>query len=178
VAVEFARDVELQTKLYSTTQENVVHSLLGKEFNPVPLVNEFGKPICIVNSGQHDIAIPNVTLAAFLTNVVWYMDLLSTQCDYIVFISNNCPQTNDYIQTQQLVYEWNMGIRYSIFQPSDTNGTDDTANERRNKIFFLDIFNASVSYDHLDNIHMAKSWYIELATFLSSIMSTNFGIYQ
>ena len=179
LSVEFARDVELQTKAYTTTQENIVHTLFGTEFNTVPLQNEFGKPICIVNSGQHDIAIPNVTLTAFVTNIVWYMDLLSTQCDYIIFISNNCPLTDDYTQTKQLVYEWNMGIRNSILL-SDTTTTTDTnnPNARRNKIFFLDIFNASITYQHFDNIHMDTSWYVALATFLSSIMNTNLGIYQ
>ncbi len=176
LSVEFARDVELQTTRYTTTQENLVHQFLGLEFNTVTLMNEFGKPICIVNSGQHDIAIPNVTLNAFLDNIVWYMDLLSTQCDYIIFISNNCPLTDKYLQTKELVYEWNMGIRKSILLP--TNDIGETEDRWRDKIFFLDIFNASITYEHLDNIHMAKSWYVALATFLSSIMNTNLGIYQ
>ena len=176
LSVEFARDVELQTTQYVTTQENLVHQLLGQEFNTVTLMNEFGKPVCVVNSGQHDIAIPNVTLNAFLDNIVWYMDLLGTQCDYIIFISNNCPLTDKYLQTKELVYEWNMGIRKSILHPTNANG--ETEDQWRDKIFFLDIFNASITYEHLDNIHMANSWYVALATFLSSIMNTNFGIYQ
>ena len=37
-------------------------------------------------------------------------------------------------------------------------------------VFFLDVYNASQTFSHADNVHMAKTWYAELSSFLKDIM--------
>lgn len=162
LSVEFARDVELQTSEYSTTQENLIPKYIANQWNkPIELVYDFGRPICLVSTGHHDVSVPNMTLAIYLENVHWYLELLVQQCDYIVWISNNAPATNDYEQTIDGTYEWNMAV-FDLLLHSD--------GPIRTNVFFLDVFNASITYAKDDNIHMSPLWYKALASFLQTIM--------
>ena len=163
-SVEFARDVELQTVEYSTTQENLISKYIADQWNTVDLVLEFGRPICVVSTGHHDVIVPNVTLDVYLYNVNWYLELLLQQCDYIIWTTNNAPLTDDYEQTVDGTYEWNMAVLHLL---------NSTANDMiRNQVFFLDVFNASITYPKDDNIHMNPSWYEKLASFFENIMKS------
>jgi hypothetical protein len=44
--------------------------------------------------------------------------------------------------------------------------------------FYLDVFNASITFDHVDNIHMSDVWYQSLASFLQAVMEINVGVYN
>jgi hypothetical protein len=167
LSVEFARDVELQTLEYNTTQENLLSSYIGKHWN-TPLeqqITEFGYPICVVGTGHHDVAIPKITKDIYLQNVQWYVQILSQQCDYIIWISNNCPLTDDFAQTKNGTLEWNLGVR-DLFLSSKMKESI------RSKVFFLDVFDASTTFEHNDNIHMSNSWYELLASFLQTVMTS------
>ena len=164
LSIEFARDVELQTNKYGTTQENLISHYVAQYWNhPMRLQYAFGRPICVVGTGHNDARIPNNTLPIYLHNIQWYMDLLLQQCDYIIWISNNAPATDDYEQKIDDTYKWNMGVRNLLWLQNEKNGSIN--------VFFLDVFNASVMYAKQDNIRMALSWYEALASFVQNVMS-------
>ena len=163
LSVEFARDVELQTVTYRTTQENFLSMYIANEWNKPIAIHEFGRPICVVSTGHHDVAVPNITLHVYLQNVQWYLELLIQQCDYILWISNNCPATDNYHQTIRGTNEWNIGVRDLLLRSKANRSI-------RSKIFYMDIFNASQTWAHDDNIHMSQTWYKLLSSFLQNIM--------
>ncbi len=163
LGIEFARDVELQTAQYNTTQENLILQYVATQWNsPIELVLEFGRPICVVTTGHHDVIVPHVTDDVFLQNVQWYLELLLTQCDYIIWISSNAPLTDKYEQKVGRTYEWNMALLDLLH--SSENELFQT------NVFFLDVFNASIAYEHEDNLHLEVSWYQKLASFFQSVM--------
>ena len=164
LSVEFARDVELQTLEYKTTQENLVSNYIGNQWNkPVERILEFGRPICVVSTGHHDVAIPNITLDVYLQNVQWYLELLVEECDYVIWIGNNCPATDTYYQTISGTYEWNIGVRDMLFLWEKNRSI-------RSNVFYLDVYNASKIFEHEDNIHMSVAWYKLLALCLQDLM--------
>jgi hypothetical protein len=168
--VEYARDVELQTEQYSTTQENLLSNYIANNWNaPIQMIHEFGRPICVASTGLHDMAIQNVSKAAFIQNVQWYLNILSSQCDYIIWLANTCPRSNDFVQTKNKTYEWNVAVRDVLMSSEYPLGY---------KSFYLDVFNSSISFDHQDNMHMKKSWYELLASFLMSLMKVDLGSYE
>jgi hypothetical protein len=165
MSIEFARDVELQSIDYPTTQENMLLNYIAKKWNsPIDMVVEFGFPICIVSTGLHDVSIPGITEEAYKQNVKWYVELLSNQCEYIVWVSNTCPLTDKYAQKQKIVYDWNMDIMELL-----------SSDEYSFKSFFLDVYNASKSYEHEDNIHMSGEWYSKLGSFFIKLMTMKLG---
>ena len=163
IAIEFARDVELQTLEYNTTQENALSNFIASRWNaPIELLLEFGRPICVVSAGHHDAIIKGITKELYLQNVQWYLEILQQQCDYIIWVSNNCPLTDDYPQKINATYEWNIGVRDLLLR----------LNNKKNpsNVFFLDVYNASQAFEHHDNIHMSAVWYAKLSSFLKSVM--------
>jgi hypothetical protein len=144
IAVEFARDVEIQSHEYNTTQQNVAR-YLQRHWNTKEMMAEFGRPICVVGTGVHDMTIPNVQLPVFLENIQWYVDILSSVCEHIVWLSNTCPATEAYAQKKQYTNEWNLAVRDLLMV--------------RDRTSFVDVFASSVDYEHRDNIHMSPDWY-------------------
>ncbi len=66
ISIEFARDVEIQTPKYSTTQENIAHYLHTSWNKPgSPLVKQWGLPICVINTSAHDTMIVDITIERF-----------------------------------------------------------------------------------------------------------------
>lgn len=109
VHMEFARDVEWQTELFPTTQENTAHLLLKNQ-----------QALCFMGAGFHDMIIPNHTLEKFVMNVQWYLRLFleETQaCRHVVWITNNAPmyeEHEEYIQTVGRVKDWNQAAIQAI----------------------------------------------------------------
>jgi hypothetical protein len=171
IAVEFARDVELQTPSYATTQENLA-SFLQENFNSLWQLEQFGgRPICVISAGFHDIAIPNITLTIFLENVIWYLELLSPQCSKIIWLQNTSPEKHNdmdnssnfqYPQTVERIRIWNQGVYQAV-----SNST--RLQTRQNDLVFMDPFEASCSHPHADNIHMKPGWYRELGSFFTQL---------
>lgn len=154
-SVEFARDVEVQTEHCSTTQECLAY-YLERDWNTVDITEDFGRPICVVGTGHHDVGVANITQEIFLTNVDRYITLLSAQCDHIIWLSNNCPQSDDYFQKANQTREWNMGMRDILM--------------RRSHASFVDVFEASRIHLHDDNIHMNSDWYRMLGGMIRQIV--------
>jgi hypothetical protein len=151
LAVEFARDVEMQSANYATTQENLFKSYIPQYWNAPALVQDFGKPVCIVGTGFHDMVIPGVTFGVFLENVHWYLSLLQSECSLILWLANSAPGPGfKYYQTRKKTLRWNEGVRRLL---------------RRNfsEIGFVDVYAASLDVPHRDHLHLAAEWYKSLA---------------
>ena len=168
-SVEFARDVEVQTSKYETTQENVA-SFIQEHYNSDPwLLEQFGgRPICVVSAGIHDMTIPDIGLAKFLVNVEWYLGLLMEPCGHIVWLQNTAPERLDsqesqdtkYPQTQESIKEWNDAVHQVL------------VNSQRlpqERITIVDVFEASRDFNHQDNVHLAGQWYRALGTFFTQV---------
>jgi len=160
IPIEFARDVELQSPSASTTQE-VVATFLQEFYNTEQLVNDFGLPICVVNSGHHDVLV--ATESQFVENVMTYIGLLTPQCSMIVWITTNAPLGNTYPQQIELTRLWNE----AVIQSFRSRGS----NQLLNKLFVVDVYPASLNATHLDNVHMSDQWYIDLGEFLYQAFS-------
>lgn len=163
--IEYARDVELQSPNYSTTQENILH-YVQQEWNTPDLVKDFGKPTCIVGAGIHDAARMSFTRDIFVGNVRWYLDLLLETCSFVLWILNTAPlrttPTRKITQTINQTRSWNDGVRRLI-----------STEYNRSAVAFMDVFEASVGLPHLnsgDNIHMSVEWYYHLAVLLEDHM--------
>jgi hypothetical protein len=145
VSVEFARDVEIQSEEYTTTQENVA-KYIERDWNIGAMIADFGRPICVVGTGFHDVAIiPKIQLVVYLENVRWYLDLLSPVCDHVVWVSNTCPATDEHPQKREQTNEWNLAVRDLLMERDHTS--------------FIDVFAASIEFEHKDNLHMSNNWY-------------------
>jgi hypothetical protein len=148
LGVEFARDVELQTPMFNTTQENVI-TYIDQVWNHPDLLQVWEKPVCIVNTAHHDAAIPGLTTKGYLKNVQWYMHLLSSVCHQFVWIATTAPmglykkpkQKIEYPQTIAKTKEWGEAVH-------DMFATDPVLAPR---LLFMDVYNASISYAHIDN---------------------------
>jgi len=160
IPIEFARDVELQTPDDSTTQE-VLATFLRESYNTAPLVEDFGLPICVVNTGHHDRVV--ATRAQFLRNVKWYVGLLTPQCSMIVWITSTAPATDEFKQTKNQTKSWNEGVIQSFRKEGSSELLD--------KLFVVDVHAASINYTHADNVHMEYTWYSHLGTFLYQSLS-------
>eukprot|EP00555_Chaetoceros_dichaeta_P015286 CAMPEP_0198274304 /NCGR_PEP_ID=MMETSP1447-20131203/59874_1 /TAXON_ID=420782 /ORGANISM="Chaetoceros dichaeta, Strain CCMP1751" /LENGTH=381 /DNA_ID=CAMNT_0043968387 /DNA_START=323 /DNA_END=1468 /DNA_ORIENTATION=- len=160
IPIEFARDAELQTPDDSTTQE-VVATFLRESYNTAPLVEDFGLPICVVNTGIHDVIV--ATREKFLRNVKWYVGLLTPQCSMIVWITTTAPATDDFDQKLNQTKSWNDGV-IKCFR-------EEGSSELLDKLFVVDVYAASINYTHDDNSHMVGSWYSNLGTLLYQTFS-------
>ncbi len=96
--MEFARDVELQTTLFQTTQENTVW-YLHEHFNANDLAIEWGKPMCVIGIGFHDMILIRVTGAfnvdEFVKNLEWYLNMMKDECSHIIWLSNTAPSRSN-----------------------------------------------------------------------------------
>ncbi len=92
--VEFAKDVELQTPQYRTTQENTAN-YLHEHFNSPQMVTDWGKPICVIGTGLYDMTLllktDNFHQGHFIENVNWYLMLMKDECSHIIWMANTAP---------------------------------------------------------------------------------------
>ncbi|CAB9514662.1 unknown protein [Seminavis robusta] len=166
-SIEFARDVELQTTEFQTTQENVAQFIHNHFNQHQKLQTDFGgKPICVVSAGFHDMAIENMTTSTYVTTVSWYLQLLQQQCDSIVWLQNTAPQrrnsTDPFVsfakQHWVSVEAWNRAVHQHLKETSEL----DTS-----RILVMDVFESSKAWPFAseeDNIHKCNVWYRMLAS--------------
>ena len=174
MTVEFARDVEIQSNQYMTTQENLIKSYIPNKWNTPDLIQDFNKPVCVVGTGFHDIMIPTITFNVFLENVQWYLSMLQKECSITLWLANTAPTADatynhtrsntirTYPQNQNNTLEWNEGVRDLLQR-----------NKNFSEIGFVDVYKASLNALHQDHIHMSRDWYSNLAKlFIPSDWST------
>ena len=140
IAVEFAKDVEMQSEIGSTSQETLVNFL--KTHHKYEL--------CVVNSGIHDQAIKYLTTQHYVANVKHYLQLLSLVCPQTVWIETTFPKTDNYLQTKTKTQEWNVAV-------NDMINLDFTG------VYIIKVGNASIHWPHADNVHLDDEWYSSLS---------------
>lgn len=167
-AMTFARDVILQTPKYRTTQENILDYIdqhFGHAASREP-------SICVVRTGLHDMALPNMTLSIYAANVQRLLELLLTkECFHILWLQNTAPlwETAEDIptglpphhcQTVERVRAYDQGGVASL-QALSTS----TDPRFRDSITTIDVFEASKEWEHADNIHLTSDWNRALGMF-------------
>eukprot|EP00977_Amphora_coffeiformis_P019973 scaffold7729_cov172-Amphora_coffeaeformis.AAC.2 len=140
LGVEFARDVELQTDRFQTTQENVAH-YLQHTWNDPSILQIWQKPTCLVNTAHHDVLIPGITLDAYVANVQWYLHLLHEPCRDILWLATTAPQDDSYRQKVETTRTWGLAVRQMLQQDALL----------REKSLYIDVFEASRTFPHHDN---------------------------
>ena len=152
MGIEFARDVEIQTPRYSTTQENIADYLRHSWNEPTsPLMQEWGLPICVINTGNHDAMLPGITLDDFIKNVKWYLNIYKSQCSHIIWLSNTAPaiDNTNYVQTGELMKTYDNAVKDLIV----------SSRSLRRMMSYINVFDASNKWPHADHIHMDNDWY-------------------
>lgn len=140
IAVEFAKDVEMQSVFGNTTQETLIHFLKTQPKHDV----------CVVNSGIHDQAIVNLTTTQYVANVRAYLNALRTVCDLLVWVETTAPDTDDRPQKMSKTSVWNHAVNTMILRDFPD-------------IYIVGVEAASVHWHHTDNVHLDSIWYRTLA---------------
>jgi hypothetical protein len=138
--MEFAKDTEQYSKEYSYTQEAIFRSY-ARRYPP---------DYVVWNNGIHDMNC--ATADQFESNVRWTMDLiLSNTPASVLYWSCLQPKTQDYIQTRELVLEFNERAQKVVRQSPI------------NRVSYLDISQVGEGEiglaKHIDNIHMENEAY-------------------
>jgi hypothetical protein len=165
IAMEFARDVKIQSPQYATSQENIALGFLNSstQWNQDSISSSFGPTACVISTGFHDIAVPNITKSLFIANVKWYLGLLHPACGHLIWLANTAPEARNphrFPQTVNSTLEWNTAVRHLL----------ENAPEWRHKSSFVDVFNASRTFPHQDHVHMDISWYEALGAMFASLI--------
>jgi hypothetical protein len=168
ISMEFQRDVEIQSPNFGTSQENIALLFLNStQWNHDLISSSFGPTACIIGAGFHDMQVRNITLSIFIDNVKWHLRLLHPTCGHFIWLANTAPQAS----TQHLhpqgfnrTLRWNTAVRYMLENTTDF----------MHKSSFIDVFNASISFPHNDNIHLHPTWYRALGSMFASLIDTKF----
>jgi hypothetical protein len=149
VYTEFVRDVVWQSRHYNTTQENTA-ALLHDGSGLYP------NTACVMAAGYHDIEADagHDNMGRYVRNVNWYLSLYLDQvCHHIVWLANAAPASNNFTQSIARVQEWNEAVRHELTQ----------SEKFQQSTTYLDIWSASFTGNHIDNLHMDGTWNIQLA---------------
>lgn len=148
--IEFAKDVELQTEHYKTTQENTA-MYLREHFNKPYLVKEWGKPVCVILTGFHDMILliktKHFKLERFLQNVEWYLNVMKPECSHFIWLTNTAPSfenPKNWPQTVEVVKDWNDGVKSMIGQNHFL----------RQMTTIVDVYTSSLEIPKKDHIHL------------------------
>ncbi len=139
IPIEFARDVEMQTKKSATTQE-----MLTEYLSKSP-----PSDVCVVSTGVHDMAIPHLSDHSYVENVKWYLKLLQPHCTKILLVGQTGVSGDPkYPQTNKRIQQWDSMISSMIRQFAF--------------VVYISVFEGSKDAKHLDNTHMHPSFYKSL----------------
>ena len=143
IAVEFARDVEMQSVYGNTTQETLSR-YLQLQFKTYS--------VCVLNEGIHDQRLHGFMAEDYVLNVMELLELFVPVCLNIIWIEMTAPRGDeDKPQTKVITQEWNIAL-YSYLN-----------NHRHPNVSLMRVFNQSLKAMHKDNVHMHQSWYEEMA---------------
>jgi len=173
-AQNFVRDVELQTPELRTTQENYA-AYISRKWNTPELVRDWGKPICVVREGMHDVLQRAYQLAVrgdfdhkFMDNIRWLLKRYQPVCQHIVWIGNtaNGNEGNTTLYPHMLTQTMSNMIQID----TDVKDVIESDPELHAMVSFIDVHNASLFRPHADFVHMKQSWCKDLGGWLSSFM--------
>jgi hypothetical protein len=174
VYTEFSRDVVWQTTMYKTTQENTA-SLLRDGYAIYPAT------VCVMAAGYHDMdvvfnsgllmsdqetAASFGSVAIYMQNVKWYLSLYLEQvCRHVVWLANAAPLTDNYTQTIGRTRAWNEAVQQEL-------GADE---KFRDSTTYIDLWTASQTWPHSNNLHMDEAWNVHLADLFVTIATSGSG---
>lgn len=159
ISIEFARDLEIQTPKFKTTQENVA-AYLHTSWNAPggPLVQKWGLPICVINTSAHDSMLDSITVEGYIKNVNWYLNLFVSECSHIVWLSNTAPANDatNFPQTERLMKSYDEAVMKLLTHSRVLNRMSS----------FINVFDESMNWPHADHIHMNDSFYHKLGEWM------------
>ena len=154
ISMEFAQDIELQTPEYLTTQENL-GAYIHRFWNTFSMVKEFGKPVCVLSAGIHETMIEGIQEDDYVKNVEFMLKQFTAVCDHIIWLGNTSPMSVDesvYDQTRDKMKSWDSAVEELIASKP----------QFFHVMSFVDVHDASLTWQHGDNIHMKDDWYQRL----------------
>ena len=107
--MEFAKDVDLQTPEFQTTQENIA-AYIDRVWNTA------GKSVCVLSAGNHDMLIANNTTVEYIQNVKVMLTNMMDSCVHIIRLGNTAD-IKDYpenIQRKEKMKLWDVSVKETI----------------------------------------------------------------
>jgi hypothetical protein len=160
ITMEFARDTEIQTPEFRTTQENVA-AYVDRVWNTPDMLHAWGKPICVLGTGNHDILLDGITTVDFIKNVRFMLTSMMPSCEHMIWLGNTTNgRKSEFLQTMKQMKVWDRAVKELL----------ESEPELRNVMSFLDVLDASLTFPHADFIHMGDTWYEQLGLWFTSLM--------
>jgi hypothetical protein len=163
IPMEFARDAEIQTPEYRTTQENV-GAYIGRVWNTPELLQDWGKPICVIGAGNHDVAVVGITLDSFVENARFMLTSMMDACEHMIWLGNtaNVNETlhPEFKQTKQTMQIWDRAVKEMIVKEPSLH----------RMMSYIDVIDAAYNFPHADHIHMHNCWYEKLGDWFHSLL--------
>ena len=105
ISMEFAKDVELQTPEFQTsTQENIA-AYIDRVWNTAELLKDWGKSVCVLSAGNHDMVIANITTTVeYIQNVKFMLtNIMDSCCVHMIWLRNTTDIKDypEHIQTKE-----------------------------------------------------------------------------
>lgn len=166
MTMEFARDTEIQSSEFRTTQENVAAYVM-RTWNSLDMLQNWKKPICVLNAGNHDLLVREfegmmISTEEFVRNVKFMLTTMKPVCEHMIWLGNTSNnQKTKYRQTKENIMRLEKGVKEMI-------GSEP---ELLSMMSYIDVIDASLEHPHADFIHMDEDWYIQLGKwFVESII--------
>jgi len=170
MTMEFARDTEMQTPEFQTTQESTA-SYLAKVWNTPDMIETWGKPICVIGAGNHDVMLSSITTEDFVQNVMFMLKTMMHECEYMIWLGNTSnileKKHPEFSQTKELVLKWDRAVKSMI----------ESKPELFRMMSYIEVGESSYTHPHAvhadgrpDFIHMDADWYEQLGQWFISLM--------
>ena len=143
ITVYYARDVLMQSELGNTTQETLLRYLQLKQHI---------YSLCVLNTGLHDQLILGFKKEVYVLNVIEFLEKMSLVCQHMIWIETTTPR-GDKNRPQTIVRtrEWNTALHSYLDAHRHIN------------VSMMRVFEKSLKARHVDNVHLHRSWYREMA---------------
>ena len=160
MTMEFARDTEIQTPEFRTTQENIAAYIM-RNWNSPDMLKHWKKPICVLGAGNHDILIDGITTEDFVRNVKFMLTTMKPACEHMIWLGNTTNgKESEYLQTMKQMKIFDRGVKEMLESEPELLGM----------MSFLDVIDASLTFPHADYIHMDDNWYSQLGKWFITLM--------
>jgi hypothetical protein len=160
MTMEFARDTEIQTPEFRTTQENIA-AYIGRTWNTPEMLQDWGKPICIIGAGNHDLLLDGITTPDFVQNVKFMLTTMMPVCEHMIWLGNTTNgRKSEYPQTMKQMKGWDRAVKEML----------ESEPELRGMMSYIEVVDAAYKFPHADFIHMDASWYMQLGQLFVSLM--------
>jgi hypothetical protein len=167
---DFARDVELQTPEFLYTQENYA-AFIDRNWNTQDLLQDWGKPICVIRNGMHDVGFLKIPIEDFhvkyMNNVEWMLKQYLPVCNHVILLGNTANGNENDTDLYPIKYAQTM----ANMKQMDVNVKTVIQNlpiELKMMTSFIDVHESSLFSPHADFVHMREPWVPDLGSWLAS----------